>query len=173
MLNILDVGAGSGCISICLAKHFLRAKVTALDVSKAALDVVKQNTELNGVSVNCICDSILNSKLFFEDASLKYDIIVSNPPYVRHLEKVDMQSNVLDYEPHLALFVDNHNPLQFYRAICEFSTINLRDGGQLYFEINENLGEQMIALMTEFNFECIELKKDLFGKDRMIKGVKQ
>ena len=172
-LNILDIGAGSGCISISLAKHFLNATVAALDISEAALDVVKHNAKLNEVAINCIHDTILNSSICLENASLKYDIIVSNPPYVRYLEQVDMRSNVLDYEPHLALFVEDDNPLQFYKSICEFSTVNLKDGGVLYFEINEYLGEQMIALMTTFNFESIELKKDMFGKDRMIKGVKR
>ena len=171
-LKILDIGAGSGCITVTLAKHLLNSNVTALDVSKTALDMVKQNADLNDVAINCILDNILNPSDFLCNAPFKYDIIVSNPPYVRHLEKSEIQSNVLDYEPHLALFVDDYNPLQFYRSICEFSETNLLDGGILYFEINEYLGEQMIALMTAFNFKSIELKKDMFGKDRMIKGVK-
>ena len=171
-LKILDIGTGSGCIAVTLAKHLLDAEVTALDISKTALDMVKQNADLNDAAINCIHDNILNPSDFLCNVLFKYDIIVSNPPYVRHLEKAEIQSNVLDYEPHLALFVDDDNPLQFYRAICEFSKINLVDGGILYFEINEYLGEQMIALMTAFNFKSIELKKDVFGKDRMIKGVK-
>ena len=171
-LKILDIGAGSGCITVTLAKHLINSKVTALDVSKAALSMVKQNADLNDITVDCIHDTILNPSDFLCNTSLKYDIIVSNPPYVRHLEKAEIQPNVLEYEPHLALFVDDHNPLQFYKSICEFSKINLVDGGVLYFEINEYLGNEMIALMTAFNFKSIELKKDMFGKDRMIKGVK-
>ncbi len=171
-LQILDIGAGSGCIAITLAKHLLGSKVTALDVSKAALDIVRQNAELNNVVINCIHETILKPSDFLCDNPYQYDVIVSNPPYVRHLEKNEIQPNVLDYEPHLALFVDDHNPLQFYKSICEFSKINLVNGGALYFEINEYLGDEMFALMRAFDFKSIELKKDGFGKDRMIKGVK-
>ncbi len=171
-LQILDIGAGSGCIAITLAKHLLGSKVTALDVSKVALDIVRQNAELNNVVINCIHETILKPSDFLCDNPYQYDVIVSNPPYVRHLEKNEIQPNVLNYEPHLALFVDDHNPLQFYKSICEFSKINLVNGGALYFEINEYLGDEMFALMRAFDFKSIELKKDGFGKDRMIKGVK-
>ena len=167
--KILDIGTGSGCISISLAKNLPETNVFALDVSKEALQTAKQNAEMNGVEVVFIHDDILNTN--FSPLAV-FDVIVSNPPYVRNLEKVEIKSNVLDNEPHIALFVDNENPLQFYKAICEFAQNNLKDEGVLYFEINEYLGQEMIQLLKEFGFKSIELKKDLFGKDRMIKGMK-
>jgi release factor glutamine methyltransferase len=171
--KILDIGTGTGCIAISLAKHLLNTKVSALDVSEEALLIAQQNAELNVVNVEFIYDDILNS-LQTELVSVfhKYDVIVSNPPYVRNLEKAEIQPNVLDNEPHLALFVDDENPLQFYKAICEFALINLKVNGMLYFEINEYLGSEMLALLEGYGFKNIELKKDLFGKDRMVKGVK-
>ncbi|WP_028871855.1 peptide chain release factor N(5)-glutamine methyltransferase [Psychroserpens burtonensis] len=171
--KILDIGTGTGCIAISLAKHLLNTKVSALDVSEEALVIAQQNAELNVVNVEFIHDDILNSRQT-ELVSVfhKYDVIVSNPPYVRNLEKAEIQPNVLDNEPHLALFVDDENPLQFYKAICEFAQINLKANGMLYFEINEYLGAEMIALLEGYGFKNIELKKDLYGKDRMVKGVK-
>ncbi|WP_040279960.1 peptide chain release factor N(5)-glutamine methyltransferase [Psychroserpens damuponensis] len=172
-LKILDIGTGTGCIAIALAKHLKKAKVSALDVSEDALKIAKQNAVLNEVDVHFIHDNILNSRHAKTDlAAVNFDVIVSNPPYVRNLEKVEIQPNVLENEPHLALFVDDDNPLQFYRVICEFARLNLKDSGTLYFEINEYLGQEMIALMKEFNFKDIEFKKDMFGKDRMIFGRK-
>ncbi len=172
-LKILDIGTGSGCIAISLAKNLPNAKISALDVSHEAIQVAKENAELNSVEIQFIHDNILNSHhAKFTSSSHCYDIIVSNPPYVRHLEKAEIQPNVLDNEPHLALFVDDENPLQFYKAICEFTGQNLKTGGYLYLEINEYLGEEMIELLKGFNFKNIELKKDIFGKDRMLKGVK-
>ena len=132
--KILDIGTGSGCIAISLAKNLPEKNVHALDVSKDALQTAKQNAELNGVEVAFIQDDILNSN--FSPLPV-FDVIVSNPPYVRNLEKVEIKSNVLDNEPHLALFVDDENPLQFYKAICEFAQNNLKEAGVLYFEINE------------------------------------
>jgi release factor glutamine methyltransferase len=171
--KILDIGTGTGCIAISLAKHLLNTKVSALDVSEEALLIAQQNAELNAVNVEFIHDDILNS-LQTELVSVfhKYDVIVSNPPYVRNLEKAEIQPNVLDNEPHLALFVDDEKPLQFYKAICEFALSNLKVNGTLYFEINEYLGSEMLALLEGYGFKNIELKKDLFGKDRMVKGVK-
>lgn len=172
LLHILDIGTGSGCIAISLAKHLPEAKVSALDVSEGALNVAKQNAILNDVNIEFIHDDILKTRhAELVSASYNFDIIVSNPPYVRNLEKVEIQSNVLDNEPHLALFVDDENPLQFYKAICEFAQINLKDNGTLYFEINEYLGKEMVQLLEEYKFKNVELKKDLFGKDRMIRGV--
>ncbi|MBR9845321.1 MAG: peptide chain release factor N(5)-glutamine methyltransferase [Algicola sp.] len=172
-LKILDIGTGTGCIAISLAKHLPEAKVHALDVSIGALEVAKQNAELNEVDVQFIYDDILNPRYAeLVSASHNFDIIVSNPPYVRHLEKSEIKPNVLDNEPHLALFVDDDNPLQFYKAICEFTRINLKKGGTLYFEINEYLGTEMIQLLNDYGFKSVQLKTDLFGKDRMIKGVK-
>lgn len=169
--NILDIGTGTGCIAISLAKQLPNANVSAIDVSAKALEIANKNAELNQVDINFIendilkiCDSELNS-------ATKFDIIVSNPPYVRQLEKQQMQDNVLNHEPHLALFVDDENPLIFYRAITQFATKNLKPNGELYFEINEYLGKEMMALLEEFGFKNIQLKQDLFGKDRMVKGT--
>ncbi|MCF7561697.1 peptide chain release factor N(5)-glutamine methyltransferase [Sabulilitoribacter multivorans] len=171
--NILDMGTGSGCIAITLAKHLPNAKVYALDVSKEALEVAKENARLNTVNVEFIEADILNSEainLEFQD--LKFDIIVSNPPYVREKEKNLMKPNVLDNEPHLALFVKDDNPLRFYEAISEFAVINLSNKGLLFFEINEYLGNDMITVLRNHNFFNIELKQDIYKKDRMIKGNK-
>jgi len=169
--KILDIGTGSGCISISLAKHIETAKVYALDVSEDALKIAKLNAELNKVNIKFLEQNILTACHSALDVESKFDVIVSNPPYVRNLEKAEIQSNVLDNEPHLALFVDDDNPLQFYKTICEFSQINLKNNGVLFFEINEYLGKEMIALLEGFGFKDVELKKDVFGKDRMIKAI--
>jgi len=172
-IKILDIGTGTGCIPISLAKNLPKAKVKALDISTKALDVAKQNAELNAVEVDFIELNILETcHTELDSASQKFDVIVSNPPYVRELEKAEMKGNVLKHEPELALFVDNTNPLIFYKAITEFATHNLKAGGTLYFEINQYLGTEMIQLLEDFNFKDIELKKDMFGNNRMIKGVK-
>ena len=164
--NILDIGTGSGCIAISLAKHIKKAKVYALDVSSEALKIAKINAQLNNVNIEFIEASILEQPII----NGKYDIIVSNPPYVREKEKELMKSNVLDNEPHLALFVKDENPLLFYDAISQFAINNLSKKGLLFFEINEYLGNDMIALLNHNNFSNIELKQDIFKKDRMIKG---
>jgi len=172
-VKILDIGTGSGCIAIALAKNLPNAKVYALDVSKEALKVAKQNAEINKVDINFIEASILDDTchLAFE-AESNFDIIVSNPPYVRNLEKEEIKPNVLDNEPHLALFVEDDNPLLFYRAITNFAIKKLKDKGSLYFEINQYLGEETQQLLVDANFEAIELLKDLNGNDRMLKGEK-
>ncbi len=174
-LNILDIGTGSGCIAIALAKHLPNAKVFALDVSYDALKVAKENTEKNDVTIEFIEADILSLEredwnLKFEN--LEFDIIVSNPPYVREQEKHYMKDNVLDNEPHLALFVKDDNALLFYKAITEFAVNKLKEKGLLFFEINEYLGNEMIQLLSENNFSNIQLKQDLFRKDRMIKATK-
>ena len=168
-LKILDIGTGTGCIAVSLAKNLTYAKISALDVSEDALKIAKQNADLNGVEVEFVHDDILIGR---GSALHKFDVIVSNPPYVRDIEKTEIKPNVLDNEPHLALFVDDENPLQFYKAICEFAQQNLVNQGILCFEINEYLGKEMIQLLKDYGFKKIELKQDLFGKDRMIKGVK-
>jgi len=173
-LRILDIGTGSGCIAIALAKHIPDAKVYALDVSSEALKIANQNAELNAVEVECIHGDILKGcPTDLISASPNFDIIISNPPYVRHLEKAEIQPNVLNNEPHLALFVDDGNPLQFYKAICEFAKTNLKENGLLYFEINEYLGEAMVDLLSDMGLKTITLKQDMFGKDRMIKGIRK
>ena len=168
-ITILDIGTGSGCIAIALAKHLPNASVFALDVGATALKVAKTNAELNTVSIEFLEADILNFKHF---TSEKFDIIVSNPPYVRQLEKPHMKANVLDNEPHLALFVTNEDPLQFYKAITKFAVNNLNNKGMLYFEINEYLGNEMTQLLEKYNFSDVLLKQDIFNKDRMIKATK-
>ena len=171
-IKILDIGTGTGCIPISLAKSLPKAKVKALDISTKALEVAKQNAELNAVEVDFIELNILETcHTELDSASQKFDVIVSNPPYVRELEKAEMKGNGLKHEPELALFVDNTNPLIFYKAITEFATHNLKAGGTLYFEINQYLGSEMIQLLEDFNFKDIELKKDMFGNNRMIKAI--
>ncbi|WP_396600727.1 peptide chain release factor N(5)-glutamine methyltransferase [Algibacter sp. R77976] len=168
-IKILDIGTGSGCIAISLAKHLPNAKVYALDVSEKALAVAKQNAKLNAVNIEFIEADILKTETI---QNLKFDIIVSNPPYVREKEKALMKPNVLENEPHIALFVKDNNPLIFYEAITHFAILNLVEKGVLYFEINEYLGKNMIELLHDNNFLNIELKQDVFKKDRMIKGIK-
>ncbi|MBU2940631.1 peptide chain release factor N(5)-glutamine methyltransferase [Lacinutrix sp. C3R15] len=173
-LTILDIGTGTGCIAISLAKNLPNATVYALDVSAKAIEKAKENAALNDVEVEFIEADILKEKSWnLKFSNLKFDIIVSNPPYVRNLEKQEMSTNVLANEPHIALFVEDNNPLQFYSAITTFAIANLKPKGELYFEINEYLGKEMIALLQENNFENIELKQDIFGKDRMLKGIKK
>lgn len=167
-IKILDIGTGSGCIAISLAKKLPNAKVYALDVSNEALKVASDNAVLNAGNVTFLEADILKIKVI-ED--LKFDIIVSNPPYVREQEKRLMKPNVLDNEPHLALFVKDEKPLVFYEAITQFAVSNLVKAGSLYFEINEYLGAEMIDLLNNNGFKNIELKQDFFKKDRIIKGV--
>ena len=166
-LKILDIGTGSGCIAISLAKNLINAEVFALDVSSEALKTTKFNAEINNAAIQFIEADILTlSKL-----PNTFDIIVSNPPYVRELEKEQMQQNVLANEPHLALFVKDENPLLFYNAIADFAKNHLIKNGNLYFEINQYLGKQTIKLLQSKSFKNIQLKKDIFGADRMIKAT--
>ena len=164
-INILDIGTGSGCMAISMAKYLKNAKVDALDISEKALEVAKENAFLNKVEVGFIQADIFKLEYLEE----KYDIIVSNPPYVRMLEKEQMMSNVIENEPELALYVEDKNPLVFYRKICEFAKSNLKKEGCLYFEINQYLGKETKALL-ENNFSDLELHKDMFGNDGMLKG---
>ena len=163
-LKILDIGTGSGCIAISLAKNIPNSQVYAIDVSEKALATAKKNAELNTVNVTFINQNILET----EDLKQQFDIIVSNPPYVRNLEKEEIKKNVLDNEPHLALFVDDNDALIFYRKIAELAQKNLSENGQLFFEINQYLGKEMIDLLEKMNFKNIELRKDIYGNDRMI-----
>lgn len=172
-LKILDIGTGSGCIAISLAKSLTKAKVYAVDVCKEALKVVKDNEALNTVDILCLEVDILKPETWHSDfKDLKFDIVVSNPPYVRQQEKQLMKPNVLNNEPHLALFVENDNPLRFYKAITTYANTALNKNGSLFFEINEYLGNDMIRLLSMNGFKDIELKQDIFKKDRMIKGIK-
>lgn len=166
-LKILDIGTGSGCIAVSLAKNLPNAEVYAVDVSKKALETAKRNAVNNNVEVTFMFQDILE----LEVLKYNFDIIVSNPPYVRNLEKVEIKKNVLEYEPHLALFVDDHDALVFYKKIASLAQKNLLEKGQLYFEINQYLGKEMIDLLENMNFENIELRKDIYDNDRMIKGT--
>lgn len=172
--SILDVGTGSGCIAISLAKNIPKSTVHALDVSAKAIQTASENAMLNQVNVNFLESSILEDTTWdsvFKD--LKFDTIVSNPPYVRQLEKQAMSANVLENEPHLALFVDDDNPLIFYKAITNFALQYLKPKGELFFEINEYLGQETVDLLIHSGFENVQLKQDFFGKDRMVFGRKK
>ena len=169
--NILDIGTGSGCIAIGLAKNLSKSKISAIDVSKKALAVAKQNATLNQVEVNFMEQDILNSNT--TPITTKYDIIVSNPPYVRELEKHEMHNNVLQNEPHLALFVKDENPLLFYDKIADFAKERLRENGLIYLEINQYLASETTQLLAQKGFNTIELRKDIFGNKRMIKATKK
>lgn len=167
-LKILDIGTGSGCIAISLAKNIPKATVFAIDVSEKALATAQKNAEINEVNVIFFEKNILE----INDLEQQFDVIVSNPPYVRELEKQEIKKNVLDNEPHLALFVDDNDALVFYRKIAELAQKNLSPNGQLFFEINQYLGKEMINLLEKMNFKNIELRKDIYGNDRMIQGMR-
>jgi release factor glutamine methyltransferase len=162
--SILDIGTGSGCIPISLKKQLPQAKVSAIDVSEKALEVAKGNAKLNGVEVNFILQNILETADLLES----YDVIVSNPPYVRNLEKQEIKNNVLEYEPHLALFVADDDALIFYRKIGALALKSLRPNGKLFFEINQYLGKETVDLLKDLGFQNVELKKYINGNDRMI-----
>jgi release factor glutamine methyltransferase len=173
-LKVLDIGTGSGCIAISLAKHLATSEVFAIDVSEKALAVAKKNSELNDVKVNYINVDILKINDLKELAThnpqlaTQFDVIVSNPPYVRNLEKSEIKPNVLEYEPHLALFVEDTDALLFYRKIAELAHKNLNPNGKLYFEINQYLGNETIELVESFGFKNVKLIKDIYGNDRII-----
>lgn len=167
-ITILDIGTGSGCIAISLKKQLPGSKISAIDVSDKALRVAKKNAALNKVNINFIHLDILKTN----NLDKLYDVIVSNPPYVRELEKKEMKNNVLNNEPHLALFVDNKNPLLFYNKIAELAKKFLTKNGQLHLEINQYLGKETIKLLAEKGFKNIQLKKDIFGNDRIITAFK-
>jgi release factor glutamine methyltransferase len=164
-LSILDIGTGTGCIPISLAKNLPNAKITAVDISSKALEVAKKNAQLNKVTIDFIELDILTTKSLPQE----FDVIVSNPPYVRALEKVEIKNNVLENEPHLALFVADENPLIFYNQIADLAKQQLSKNGLLFFEINQYLGKETIALLEEKGFKNIELRKDIFGNNRMVK----
>ena len=166
-LRILDMGTGSGCIAITLAKEFPNAEVYAIDISENALAMANANAQANEVVVHFLQEDILS----LEKLNKTFDIIVSNPPYVREMEKETIKNNVKNYEPSLALFVPDENPLVFYERIAHFAKKNLKQGGVLYVELNEFLGMETKRLLEAQNFSEIELRKDLFEKDRMLKGI--
>lgn len=163
-LRILDIGTGSGCIPISLKKNLPNAEVFAIDVSENALEIAKKNAKLNGVEVNFILKNILETN----DLEQQFDVIVSNPPYVRMLEKEEIKPNVLEFEPHLALFVEDNDALLFYRKIAQLAKKNLTENGSLFFEINQYLGKETVDLLESLGFKNILLLKDIYGNDRMI-----
>lgn len=178
-LSILDIGTGTGCIPISLAKNLKNETISAIDVSSNALKIAKQNASLNNVTIDFFELDILQAENLNKLSVLaqskthsnnKYDIIVSNPPYVRELEKVEIKNNVLNNEPHLSLFVDNENPLIFYKKIADLAKKHLTKNGLLFFEINQYLSSETVTMLKEKEFTNIELKKDLFGNDRMIQA---
>ncbi len=161
--RVLDIGTGTGCIPITIKKEFPLAEVFAMDISTEALNIAKQNAENLNASVTFIEQNILSTKQLDS-----YDIIISNPPYVRNLEKAEISENVLQHEPHLALFVDDNDPLIFYRKITQLAQKSLTENGLLFFEINQYLGNEMHEMVSEY-FKTIELKKDFIQNDRMMK----
>lgn len=169
-LRVLDIGTGSGCIALSLKKNLKKSSVCAYDVSKAALEIAKKNAGDNNLEINFLYFDILNYEESAE--SIIFDIIVSNPPYVRESEKEFMLKNVLDFEPETALFVEDENPLIFYSAIAKYASIHLQTGGELYFEINEHFGQETKNLLESLNFKETMIIKDLFGKDRIIRALK-
>lgn len=164
--KILDVGTGTGCIAVSLRKSIPEAEVTAFDVSPVCLETAKLNAKLNACEVSVLEYDVLtgSSKISLP----KFDIIVSNPPYVRESEKIAMEKNVLDYEPELALFVADSDPLLFYRKIADFALTNLSKGGKLYFEINEAFGSDCAALLEAKGFSDVRIKRDINGKNRFV-----
>ena len=167
-LSILDMGTGSGCIAISLACELPNAQVYAYDISENALKVAKENAVMNNVNVIFEQVDVLNPS----PSSLPpFSIIVSNPPYVMNAEKLEMEQNVLDYEPHLALFVEDANPLIFYKVIAEFASKNLINQGLCIVEINQALGLETAELFWNHGFRYVEVIKDMFGKDRMVKAI--
>ncbi len=164
--TVLDIGTGSGAIAVSLAKVLPKASFTALDVSAKALKIAAENATANAVKVRFIEQDILAC----ETLEKSYDVIVSNPPYVRDLEKAEINPNVLNYEPHLALFVPDNNALLFYRKIAELALKALQPNGILYFEINQYLGEQTVSLLKNIGFSKVELRSDFAGNPRMIKA---
>lgn len=163
--SVLEIGTGSGCIAVSIAKNS-NAKITAIDNSIGALEIAKSNAVLNSVEINFQLRDVFN----FSEIK-KYDLIVSNPPYVLDSEKKLMDKNVLDYEPHNALFVSDDDPLAYYKEIAKIATNNLNKNGLLFFEINEKYSNQIIELLSNLNFVDIELKKDINGRDRIIKSI--
>lgn len=163
-LKILDIGTGSGCIPISLKRSLPFAEITAIDIANEALIIAQKNASLNKVNINFIQQNILKTT-GLDDI---YDIIISNPPYVRVSEKIEIKNNVLKNEPHLALFVEDNNPLIFYSKIAELAKSHLTKNGTLFFEINQYLGKETVELIKLKGFNKIQLKKDIFGHDRII-----
>ena len=169
-MRIWDIGTGSGCIAIALAKHFENAEVIAFDVSEAALQIAKGNAESNDAKVIFVQDDIMNPTSGF--FAQPVDLVVSNPPYVCDSERATMEANVLDWEPETALFVPDDDPLRFYRQILALSKNQLNPNGQIWFEINEAKGEEMLSLCREMGFPNAEILEDFSGKPRVCRACR-
>ena len=171
-LHVLDIGTGSGCIAVALAKTLEGAEVEAWDVSDVALQTAKENAERNSVTVETKkVDVLMDNRLRTTDYGV-FDVIVSNPPYICEEEKAEMERNVLEHEPSLALFVPNNDPLLFYRRIGELGLSILRGEGLLFFEINRRFGKDIVKLLQDIGYQDVELRQDQFGNDRMVKAIK-
>lgn len=167
--SVLDIGTGSGCIAVSLAVNLPGAKITGIDNSAQALEIAKANASLNKVKVNLLLLDIMDPEV---SDILKTDIIVSNPPYVRESEKKLMAGNVVDFEPHQAIFVPDSDPLKYYIAILESAKVILTSGGKVYFEINEAFGPEMEKLLYKYNYTSVTVKRDLNDRDRIVKAIK-
>jgi release factor glutamine methyltransferase len=167
--SCLDIGAGSGCIAVALAKNLPYISVYAMDISEKALKIARQNADANQVKVQFLQHDILAD--WPTALPEKWDIIVSNPPYITPEEKETMLKNVLDYEPHQALFVPQEKPLLFYERIAGLGVYHLKETGALYFEINAHYGKETVEMLQAKNYRTVQLFKDISGKDRMIKAI--
>ncbi len=167
-ITILDIGTGSGCIAISLAKQMPQAKVSACDISHSALEVAQTNATTNGVDISFSQMDILQTN----SSNQPYNVIVSNPPYITHAEQEIMHNTVTKFEPSIALFVPNNNPLLFYKQIAHFATNTLTPQGRLYLEINQYFAEETKQMLTQKGFTQVELRNDLAGNPRMIKAIK-
>jgi release factor glutamine methyltransferase len=163
-ISIIDLCTGSGCIAISLKQKLQLANVSAIDISQKAIEVAEKNAVNNRTEIN-----FLNSDIFNFSSNENFDVLVSNPPYVCNKEKNLMHKNVLDHEPHLALFVDDDNALIFYKTIANFGITNLKHNGKVYLEINENLAAETSQIFYDLGYKLVEIKKDINGKDRMLK----
>ncbi|WP_300703547.1 peptide chain release factor N(5)-glutamine methyltransferase [Bacteroides sp.] len=163
--RILDIGTGSGCIAVSLSKELPKAQVTAWDISEEALAISRRNNEMLQASVNFVLCDVLTCQPTLQE---RYDVIVSNPPYVMEAEKLEMERNVLDWEPSLALFVPDTDPLRFYRCIAELGLVMLESCGKLYFEINRAFGKATVAMLLELGYSSAHIQKDISGNDRFV-----
>jgi release factor glutamine methyltransferase len=168
--RLLDICTGSGCIAVSLANYIENSIVYGVDISKEALETARKNALLNKTRVHFMQYDVTNND-FSKALEMSFDVIVSNPPYVREIEKQYMHRRVLDYEPAQALFVEDENPFLFYHAILKFGQTHLVNGGKLYFEINEIYGKELVCLYKEYGYTHINLQQDIHGKDRMICGT--
>lgn len=170
--HILDIGTGSGCIAITLAAEMPEAEVTAWDISEEALKVAEENAKRTNVHVKFEQVDILHLPSSILHLTSAFDLIVSNPPYICNKERETMETNVLEHEPHTALFVPDNDPLLFYRAIAQYGQTALKEGGWLYFEINPLYAEALHEMLSKMSYHDIEIKEDQYGKQRMIRAKK-